>query len=42
LGILLTIWITIRRGRRENWEAGQIEFEELPEVTVLRLAIERD
>jgi hypothetical protein len=42
LGILLAVWLTMRKGRMENWEAGQIEFEELPEVAVLRLAIERD
>jgi hypothetical protein len=42
LGILLTLWLTLRKGRLENWAAGQIEFEELPEVAVLRLAIERD
>jgi hypothetical protein len=42
LAILLALWLMIRKGRLENWEVGQLEFEELPEVTVLRLAIERD
>jgi hypothetical protein len=40
--ILLTLWLMIRKGRLANWEVGRLEFEELPEVVVLRLAIERD
>ncbi len=41
-GILLAAWLRVRIGRRENWEVGKLEFEELPEVAVLTLSIERD
>ena len=41
-GILLAAWLRVRHGRRENWEVGKLEFEELPEVAVLTLSIERD
>jgi len=41
-GILLAAWLRIRIGRRENWAVGKLEFEELPEVAVLTLSIERD
>jgi hypothetical protein len=40
--IMLAIWLRMRKGRTDNWETGQLEFEELPEPAVLTLSIERD
>jgi len=40
--ILLAIWLKVRHGRREEWEFGKLEFEELPEPAVQTLGIERD
>jgi hypothetical protein len=40
--ILLAIWFKVRSGRRENWQLGKLEFEELPEPAVLTLSILRD
>jgi hypothetical protein len=40
--ILLAVWFKVRSGRRENWQLGKLEFEELPEPAVLTLSILRD
>ena len=40
--ILLAIWWKVRRGRREDWEFGKLEFEELPEPAIQTLSIQRD
>ncbi|HXI44395.1 MAG TPA: hypothetical protein VNH83_30705 [Bryobacteraceae bacterium] len=40
--ILLGAWWLARRARREDWEFGKLEFEELPEPAVLTLSIQRD
>jgi hypothetical protein len=42
LAILLGAWWQARRARREDWEFGKLEFEELPEPAVLTLSIQRD
>ena len=40
--LLLGAWWLARRARREDWEFGKLEFEELPEPAVLTLSIQRD
>jgi|SRR5579859_167102 len=40
--VLLGAWWQARRARREDWEYGKLEFEELPEPAVLTLSIQRD
>ncbi len=40
--MMLATWLKLRQGRIENWQVGQLEFEEAPEATVLTLSIERD
>jgi len=40
--ILLAIWWKVRRGRREDWEFGKLEFEELPEPAIQTLSIQKD
>src|SRR5579863_130504 len=40
--ILLVIWWRVRKGRREDWEIGKLEFEELPEPAIQTLSIQRD
>jgi hypothetical protein len=40
--VLLAIWLKVRKGRRDDWDVGKIEFEELPEPAVQTLSIERD
>jgi len=40
--VLLSIWLKVRKGRREDLEVGKLEFEELPEPAVLTLGIGRD
>ena len=40
--IFVGAWWKARSSRREDWEVGQLEFEELPEPAVLTLSIERD
>lgn len=42
LALLLGAWWQARRARREDWEFGKLEFEELPEPAVLTLSIQRD
>jgi hypothetical protein len=41
-GMMLATWLKLRKGRIENWQVGQLEFEEAPEAAVLTLSIERD
>jgi hypothetical protein len=41
-GVLLALWARVRKGRREDWQMGQLEFEELPEPVVHTLSIEKD
>ena len=40
--ILLAAWLKARRSRLDDWQTGQLEFEELPEPAVHTLGIERD
>jgi hypothetical protein len=40
--LLLGAWWLARRARREDWEFGKLEFEELPEPAILTLSIQRD
>jgi len=40
--LLLGAWWQACRARREDWEFGKLEFEELPEPAVLTLSIQRD
>jgi hypothetical protein len=40
--LLLAAWWKARTALREDWEFGDLEFEELPEPAVLTLRIERD
>jgi hypothetical protein len=40
--MMLATWLKLRQGRIENWQVGQLEFEEAPEAAVLTLSIERD
>jgi len=40
--ILTAAWLKARQARREDWEFGKLEFEELPEPAVLTLNIDRD
>jgi hypothetical protein len=40
--VLVAIWLRVRKGRIENWEAGWLNFEELPEPAVQVLGIQRD
>ena len=42
LAVLAGAWWLARRARREDWEFGKLEFEELPEPAVLTLSIQRD
>ncbi len=42
LAVLLGAWWQARRARREDWEFGKLEFEELPEPAILTLSIQRD
>lgn len=39
-GVLLTIWLAVRRARRERMETGSLEFEELPEPAVFSLGLD--
>lgn len=39
---LLAAWWKARRARREDWEVGKLEFEELPEPAILTLSVDRD
>jgi hypothetical protein len=41
-GIMLAAWVRMRTARKDNWQVGQLEFEEVPEPAVLTLSIERD
>ena len=40
--LLLSAWWLAGRARREDWEFGKLEFEELPEATILTSSIQRD
>jgi len=39
---MLALWWRMRRARLEDRHLGRMEFEELPEVSVLTLSIEKD
>jgi hypothetical protein len=41
-GILMALWARIRKGRREDWQMGKLEFEEVAEPVVHTLSIEKD
>jgi hypothetical protein len=40
--IMVLVWWRVRKGRLENWEVGNLEFEEAPEPVVQTLSILRD
>jgi hypothetical protein len=41
-GVLLAVWLLLRRARREREETGSLEFEELAEPAVFSLGLDRE